>query len=42
MLSMSRPGACTRVREGVYITAPGCETEFAGTRGLEAATAGGL
>lgn len=36
------PSFCTTANERVYITASGCELEFAGTRGLWAAGAGGL
>jgi len=39
---VTSPSFCTTVNERVYITAIGCETEFGGTRRLQAAGAGGL
>jgi hypothetical protein len=39
---VTRPSSCTTVNERVYITAMGCELGFGGTRGLQAAGAGGL
>lgn len=33
-VQVSCPGFSTKVREGVYITAAGCETEFVEARGL--------
>jgi hypothetical protein len=36
------PSFCTTANEKVYITAIGCETEFGGTRGLQAADAGAV
>jgi hypothetical protein len=36
------PSFCTKLSERVYIKAPGCKIEFGGTKGLQAAGAGGL
>ena len=39
---LTSPSFCTTVSERVYITANGCEIEFGGAHGLQAAGAGGL
>jgi hypothetical protein len=39
---LTSPSFCTKVSERVYITDRACEIEFGGTRGLQAAGAGGL
>ncbi len=39
---VTSPSFCTTTNERVYITARACELEFGGTRGLQAAGAGGL
>src|SRR5271154_1776203 len=39
---LTGPSFCTTASERVYITAIGCEIGFDGTRGLQAAGAGGL
>jgi hypothetical protein len=40
--ALTSPSFCTSSSERVYITAMGCEIELGGTRGLQAAGAGGL
>ena len=39
---LTSPSFCTSSSERVYITAIGCEIGLGGTRGLQAAGAGGL
>jgi len=39
---LTSPSFCTTASERVYITANGCEIEFGGAHGLQAAGAGGL
>ncbi len=39
---MTRPSFCTTASERVYITATDCEIKMDGTKGLQAAGAGGL
>ena len=41
-VAVTGPSFCTTASERVYITAIGCEIGFDGTRGLQAAGAGGL
>jgi hypothetical protein len=41
-LGLTSPNFCTSFIERVYITAIGCEIGLGGTRGLQAAGAGGL
>jgi hypothetical protein len=40
--ALTSPSFCTSFNERVYITAIGCEIGLGGTRGLQAAGAGGL
>ena len=39
---LTRPSFCTTASERVYITATDCEIKMDGTKGLQAAGAGGL
>ena len=42
MARLTCPTFCTKTNERVYITARACELGFGGTKGLQAAGAGGL
>ncbi len=41
-VALTRPSFCTTASERVYITATDCEIKMDGTKGLQAAGAGGL